>query len=90
MNKPTRREDLLPPFTAIGEGDWAERLSGPAFRLGPPLDPAHCEAPLVHRNEKPTPVHPCSQFAPVFGERMKKGLTPHRRKSFPHNAEDRS
>ena len=37
MDKPTRKEDLLPPFTAIGEGDWAEGICKRLRDYGVPL-----------------------------------------------------
>ena len=52
MDKPTRREDLLPPFTAIGEGDWAERIRKLLIDYGVPLPEPVSEARLKSREEQ--------------------------------------
>jgi hypothetical protein len=52
MDKPTRKEDLLPPFTAIGEGDWAERIRKRLLDYGVPLPEPISEAGLRSREEQ--------------------------------------
>ena len=47
MDKPTRKEDLLPPFTAIGEGDWAGRVRKRLLDYGVPLPEPVGEAGLT-------------------------------------------
>ena len=52
MDKPTRKEDLHPPFTAIGEGDWAEGIRKRLRDYGVPLPEPVSEAGLRSREDE--------------------------------------
>ena len=52
MDKRTRWEDLLPPFTAIGEGDWADRIRKLLMDYGVPLPDLVSESCLKTREEQ--------------------------------------
>jgi hypothetical protein len=52
MDKPTRWEDLIPSFTAIGESDWAERIRKLLMDYGVPLPDPVTESCLMSREEQ--------------------------------------